>query len=257
MPPLVRPTSPRSPCRRVANTNCRSAAPAAKPARPNASSGANPSPPSRTASASVPAPHHAGQNNRSRSNSPLALRHGNAGATAIKNSSTRPIGRLIVSKNGEPTAILRSSFASTMSGKTVPSSTTKANRANTALFARNAPSRETAESIAPGERSWSPRQAMSANETATMTPNAPSRYGPIVPSLKACTLLITPLRVRKVPRMVSENVATNRLRFHTRNIPRRSCTITEWIYAVPVSQGRKLAFSTGSQPHTPPQPSTS
>lgn len=79
----------------------------------------------------------------------------------------------------------------------------------------------------------------------------------MVPSLSAWTLLTTPLRVRNVPRMVSEKVATSRLRFHTRNMPRRSCTITEWMYAVPVSHGRKLAFSTGSHAHTPPHPSTS
>ena len=57
--------------------------------------------------------------------------------------------------------------------------------------------------------------------------------------------------------MVSENVATSRLRFHTRNMPRRSCTSTEWMYAVPVSQGSSDAFSTGSHAHTPDQPSTS
>ncbi len=57
--------------------------------------------------------------------------------------------------------------------------------------------------------------------------------------------------------MVKANVATSRLMFQTRSIPRRSWTITEWMYAVPVSHGRKLAFSTGSQPHAPPQPSTS
>ncbi len=76
-------------------------------------------------------------------------------------------------------------------------------------------------------------------------------------SLKACTLSRTPERVRNVPRIVRENVAHSSDRFHTRNIPRRSCTSTEWMYAVPVSHGRKLAFSTGSQAHTPPQPSTS
>lgn len=51
----------------------------------------------------------------------------------------------------------------------------------------------------------------------------------MVLSLSACTLLTTPLRVRNVPRMVSEKVATSKLRFHTRNMPRRSCTITEWM----------------------------
>ena len=36
-------------------------------------------------------------------------------------------------------------------------------------------------------------------------------------------------------------------RFQVFSIPRRSCTITECTNAVAVSQGRKDAFSTGSQ----------
>ena len=47
-------------------------------------------------------------------------------------------------------------------------------------------------------------------------------------SEKACTESSTPERVRKVPRMVSEKVATRRERFQTRSIPRRSWAITEW-----------------------------
>ena len=35
---------------------------------------------------------------------------------------------------------------------------------------------------------------------------------------------------------------------YSRNMPRRSCTITEWMNAVPVSHGSSDAFSTGSQP---------
>ena len=76
---------------------------------------------------------------------------------------------------------------------------------------------------------YSPRQPIRPSETTTITPNAPNRYGPIVLSLNACTLSTTPLRVRNVPRIVSENVATSRLRFQTRSMPRRSCTITEWM----------------------------
>ena len=57
--------------------------------------------------------------------------------------------------------------------------------------------------------------------------------------------------------MVRQNVAANSDRFQTLNIPRRSWTSTEWMNAVPVSHGSRLAFSTGSHPHTPPQPSTS
>ena len=175
----------------------------------------------------------------------------------MRNNSVMPIGIDNRSKNGGPTAICRSCSASTINGNTVPSNTMNANRVKITLFARNAPSRDSGESIAPGDRSRSPRHAINPKETATITPKNPSRYGPIVPLLKACTLCSTPLRVMNVPRIVSENVATSKLMFHTRNMPRRSCTSTECRYAVPVSHGRKLAFSTGSQPHTPPQPSTS
>jgi hypothetical protein len=76
-------------------------------------------------------------------------------------------------------------------------------------------------------------------------------------SVNACTLSITPERVRNVPRIVRQNVAMTRDRFHTRSIPRRSCTITEWMNAVAVSHGNSDAFSTGSQAQNPPHPSTS
>ena len=111
----------------------------------------------------------------------------------------------------------------------MPNSTTNANTVKITLLARNAPSRDIGESIAPGERRRSPRQAMSDSDTITMNPKKPSSHGPIEPSANACTLLITPLRVRNVPRIVSANVATSRLMFHTRNMPRRSCTSTEWM----------------------------
>ena len=139
----------------------------------------------------------------------------------------------------------------------MPSNTTNANTVKMTLLAKKPPSRDTGESMAPGERRRSPRQAMSASDTTVMMPKKASNHGPTSPSAKACTLLMIPLRVRNVPRMVSANVATSKLMFHTRNMPRRSCTSTEWMYAVPVSHGRRLAFSTGSHAHTPLQPSTS
>jgi len=61
-----------------------------------------------------------------------------------------------------------------------------------------------------------------------------------------CTLSITPLRVMNVPRMARRNVATTSTTFHFRSIPRFSWIMIECRNAVPVSQGRKLAFSTGS-----------
>ena len=41
-----------------------------------------------------------------------------------------------------------------------------------------------------------------------------------------------------------------------RNMLRFSVTAREWIRAVPASQGNNEAFSTGSQNHQPPQPSS-
>ncbi len=90
-----------------------------------------------------------------------------------------PIGMAIRSKNGAPTEILSLLTASTMSGKTVPSSTTNANAANSRLLAKNAPSRDTGESIRPGDLSRSPRQPMSPTDTATTSPKNPSSSGPI------------------------------------------------------------------------------
>ena len=71
---------------------------------------------------------------------------------------------------------------------------------------------------------------------------------PIPDCAKACTELIIPLRVRKVPRIASQNVAKTSHMFHIFSIPRFSCIITECRKAVPVSHGISEAFSTGSQP---------
>ena len=114
-----------------------------------------------------------------------------------------------------------------ISGNTVPSSTTKANAANTTLLARNEPSRDSGESIRPTERSRSARQPINPTDTTTTTAKNASRTGPTVPDEKACTDSTTPDRVRNVPRIVNENVAHSSDRFQTRSMPRRSWTITE------------------------------
>ena len=91
-----------------------------------------------------------------------------------------------------------------------------------------AASRDTGASIDPGERSLSPRQPMRPMETATTNAKKARIDGPIGDSVKACTESSTPDRVRNVPRIVNENVATSSDRFQTRSMARRSCTITEW-----------------------------
>ena len=60
-----------------------------------------------------------------------------------------------------------------------------------------------------------------------------------------------------VPKMVRKKVKMIRVMFQTRSMLRRSCTITECKNAVAVNQGSSAAFSTGSQPQYPPQPSSS
>src|SRR6266478_10095492 len=84
----------------------------------------------------------------------------------------------------------------------------------------------------------------------------PTNQLPMLDCAKACTELTTPLRVSKVPRMHSMKVVKTSQTFHTFIMPRFSCIITECRNAVPVSHGSSDAFSTGSQPQYPPQPST-
>src|SRR5580692_5171920 len=73
---------------------------------------------------------------------------------------------------------------------------------------------------------------------------------------KAWTELTRPERVRSVPRMHSMKVLKINQTFQFFIMPRFSCIMTECRNAVPVSQGIREAFSTGSQPQYPPHPST-
>src|SRR5437762_12013429 len=75
-----------------------------------------------------------------------------------------------------------------------------------------------------------------------------TNHGPMFDCANACTELTTPLRVRNVPRIHNRKVRNTSHTFHTFIIPRFSCIITECRNAVPVSQGKNDAFSTGSQP---------
>ena len=72
---------------------------------------------------------------------------------------------------------------------------------------------------------------------------------------KACTEVSTPERTRNVPTSDSENATIASSTVQLLKAPRFSVTASEWMSAVPVSQGMKEAFSTGSQNHQPPQPS--
>ena len=54
------------------------------------------------------------------------------------------------------------------------------------------------------------------------------KNGPSPDCVKECTEEMTPLRVRKVPKMVSAKVRRTSTRFHTRSMSFFSWIITEW-----------------------------
>ena len=73
---------------------------------------------------------------------------------------------------------------------------------------------------------------------------------------KACTEVSTPERTRKVPSSESEKARIASRMVQLFSASRFSTTIAECSSAVPASQGMNEAFSTGSQNHQPPQPSS-
>ncbi|SAL59846.1 hypothetical protein AWB74_02934 [Caballeronia arvi] len=81
------------------------------------------------------------------------------------------------------------------------------------------------------------------------TPRAGSDANP-------CTDVTTPERTRNVPSSESENAQIASSALHARKAPRLAVAASEWISAVPTSHGMNDAFSTGSQNHHPPQPSS-
>ena len=73
---------------------------------------------------------------------------------------------------------------------------------------------------------------------------------------KACTEVSTPERTRKVPSSDSEKARIASRMVQLFSASRFSTTIAECSRAVAASQGMNEAFSTGSQNHQPPQPSS-
>src|SRR5690554_519161 len=73
---------------------------------------------------------------------------------------------------------------------------------------------------------------------------------------KECTETNTPERTKNVPSKLKLKPEIASSTVHDLKVPRFSVTASEWISAVAISQGIKLAFSTGSQNHQPPQPSS-
>ena len=75
-------------------------------------------------------------------------------------------------------------------------------------------------------------------------------------SAKACTEVMMPERTRKVPSSEKPKARMESRMVQAFSESRFSTTSAECSNAVPISHGMKDAFSTGSQNHQPPQPSS-
>ena len=182
-----------------------------------------------------------------RSELQVTLRHASTGPIPESRTSTSAIGVVRRSNQGGPTLAFSPVSASEMSGKKVPQKITRQRPTSTRLFSRKKDSRESSESSLASLRRWGRRLMMSPADTATTRPMKTRNCTPIVESPKAWIESRIPERTRNVPTSASANVAQTRHTFHTFSRPRFSCTMIEWMNAVPVSQGMSEAFSTGSQ----------
>ena len=112
-------------------------------------------------------------------------------------------------------------------GKITPHRIANANASSSRLLNRKVASRETSDSSRCSLRSIGSRHTSIAVENASTTARNPSSAGPTGDWTNEWIELTTPLRVRNVPRIESENVPLTSTTFHTLSIPFFSCTITE------------------------------
>ena len=102
-----------------------------------------------------------------------------------------------------------------------------------------------------------PRSANSSNEPPiTMAKKARMKIPRSGSLAKACTEVKIPERTKKVPSKLREKVKIASSSVQLRNTPRFSVAAILCTRAVPTNQGINEAFSTGSQNHHPPQPSS-
>ena len=145
---------------------------------------------------------------------------------------------------------------SSASGYSVPMNTVAQAVVRNRLLSTSAPSREIGANSPPCF-SAEARHAYSVNPPPIKMQRIKRMNTPRVGSVaKACTEVNTPERTRKVPSSDNENVKMESRMVQTFNALRFSITSAECSSAVPASQGISEAFSTGSQNHHPPQPSS-
>ncbi len=145
---------------------------------------------------------------------------------------------------------------SAISGHIVPKNTTRVATTSSRLFATSPLSRLTgAKTLL--ERRTGARQAKSVSEPPMKAPRIQSRNTPRSGSVaKACTLVMMPERTTKAPIRLNEKARIASRMVQVFRVSRFSTTMAECSRAAASSQGMKLTFSTGSQNHQPPQPSS-
>ena len=143
-----------------------------------------------------------------------------------------------------------------MSGYTVPNNTAAVATTSITLLVSKNDSREI-QSKRPPKDALGARHANKVNDAPTTKAKKIKMNTPRLGSdANACTDVNTPERTKNVPSSESENAAIANNTVHALKPPRFSVTINEWINAVAANQGMSDAFSTGSQNHQPPQPSS-
>src|SRR5699024_5431103 len=151
---------------------------------------------------------------------------------------------------------IRKSIASPIKGNKVPINTTNVAVSNSRLLPNKNVSRES--NLKPDLFcNKGARSANSSKEPPATTAKKIKIKVPRAGSLaNACTEVSTPERTKNVPSKLNEKVKMANSTVQARNRLRFSVTAKECSKAVPESQGIKEAFSTGSQNHQPPQPSS-
>src|SRR5579885_2057435 len=183
-------------------------------------------------------------------------RQASNGPTAVNRSNANATGMVTRLKNGGPTVTLLPCTHSDKTGNSVPHRTVKHATRNSRLLKRKLDSRETSDSSLCSLRRCDLLRTKKKTQVAIVRARKVTNQFPMEDWANACTELTTPLRVRNVPKMQRKNVEKMSHMFQIFSMPRFSCIITECRNAVPINQGMKEAFSTGSQPQYPPQPKT-
>src|ERR1700675_3728165 len=179
--------------------------------------------------------------------------NGPNGTTINSGTNSGPKVRL---KNGAPTEILSPVSTSSANGYSVPTNTVAQAVVRNRLLSTSAPSREIGANRPPCF-SAEARQTYSERLPPMKMQRIKRMNTPRVGSFaKASTEVSTPERTRKVPSSDSEKARIDSRTVQTLSELRFSITTSECNSAVPASHGISDAFSTGSQNHQPPQPSS-